>query len=152
MDTTVRLWDAVTGRPQRVLKVDGSIVFQVGLSRDGRWMASSSENGGMRLWDLLSGHSRRLRGMTPFFSTDSATLASTLRGTGWLWDVVTGEGRSLPDVYSNLAISPDGKLVAALGKDGTIHLWDDDLPRDPEALKPWLDRATHYTVSSGAAH
>ncbi|MEO8500639.1 MAG: protein kinase [Vicinamibacteria bacterium] len=151
MDGTVRLWDAATGRLQRVLKGDGSIVYQVALSRDGRWLASSNSGGGLRLWNLLTGGSQLLRGRQPSFSMDGATVAAVDSGAGWLWDTATGEGRELRDAYSNLAISPDGKLVAAVGKDGAVHLWDDDLPREPAAIKAWLQKATEYTVSTGAS-
>lgn len=50
----------------------------------------------------------------------------------------------------NKAISPDGELVAAIGKDGAIHLWNDDLPRDPSALRAWLHKATEYKIGNGS--
>ena len=105
------------------------------------------------MWDLPSGHSRLLTGQEPTFSSDSAALGTAREEggeTAWLWDTATGEGRVLPDAYSNVAISPDGKLVAAIGKDGAIHLWNDDLLRAPAALKAWLQKATDYGVSAGS--
>ena len=124
---------------------------QLALSPDGRWLASIKCDGGTnRLWNLGTEQSRSVKGWNPVFSADNATLATNESGVGRLWDTATGEGRVLPDVYSNVALSPDGKLVAAIGKDGVIHLWNDDLPRDPAALKAWLQKATDYRVTAGS--
>jgi WD40 repeat protein len=151
MDTTVRLWDAATGRMQRLLKGDGSEVFSVAVAPDGRFVASGNEGGKTRVWSLISGQSRLLQGWEPMFSHDGATLATSNYGTANLWDPETGEGRVLLDANSTVAISPDGKLIAVIGQNGAIHLWSDDLPREPKALKAWIDGATEYTVRSGTA-
>jgi WD40 repeat protein len=149
MDTTVRLWDVATDRLQSVLKGDGSSVFELVLSPDGRFVASENEGGKTRVWSLVSHQSRLLQGWEAMFSRDGATLATSNYGSASLWDPETGEGRALPDANSNVAISPDGKLIAVIGTEGAIHLWSDDLPRDPIALKAWIERATEYTVRPG---
>jgi WD40 repeat protein len=151
MDTTVRVWDGLTRRVSKVLNGDGSQIFQLVYSHDGRWLASGNGGGTTRLWNLTTDRSELFKGFDPDFSEDGVTLVTSRDGVARLWDTATGEGRALPDAYSNVAISPDGKVMAVIGKDGAVHLWDDDLPRDPAALKAWLNRATDHTVRAGHA-
>lgn len=150
MDTTVRLWDLLTGRTERVLRGDGSIVMKISIAPDGRWLASGNDGGWTRLWNLGTGQSRLVRGWAPVFSSASTTLATSGEGTAWLWDTATSEGRELQGADSDLAISPDGKLVAAIGKDGTVYVWNDDLPREPAELKAWLQKATEFKIGTPA--
>lgn len=151
MDTTVRLWDVLTGRSERILRGHGTIVMTISISPDGRWLATGNDGGTTRLWNLETDQSRLVRGWEPTFSPASDTLATSGEGTAWLWDTSTGEGRALPGADSNVAISPDGRSVATIGKDGAVHLWSDDLPREPAALRAWLMGATEYRTGAEGA-
>src|SRR5262249_12118861 len=53
-DRTVRVWDGVTGAPQRTMAV-GSIAYAVAVSTDGKRVASGSFDGMVRLWDAATG-------------------------------------------------------------------------------------------------
>ncbi len=41
-----------------------------------------------------------------------------------------------------VAFFPEGKTLASTGQDGSIRLWPDDLPLEPEALRAWLSTST----------
>jgi WD40 repeat protein len=99
-DHTIRLWDAQTGRQDRVLKHDRS-VLDISLSPDGRKLASSSWDDTLRLWDVgsgkqiyqLPGHGR-YGGKRPVqFTPDGNQLYSWGDDDFYLrkWDVVTGK-------------------------------------------------------------
>jgi WD40 repeat protein len=150
MDKTIRLWDLASGR-SRLFEGHASIVFSVAFSPDGRTLGSAGNDTTVRLWDTRTGGSRALRGhredvVDLQFSKDGMTLLTRGQTRMRVWDVATGESHALPGQASALAISPDGTYFAITGEDGQLRLWRNDLPREPVALRSWLEKATNMTV------
>jgi len=118
-DTTAILWDAQTGKAERVLQGHTHIVSSLSFSADGAWLASGSWDGSIRVWDATTGvlrtmvEAHELVFWVQFSPTDARRLASVgydavLRQ----WDI---DGGALPfdDEGHRFAVfSPDGHTIA----------------------------------------
>jgi RNA polymerase sigma factor (sigma-70 family) len=137
-DEDVRLWDVAAGKEVRTRKT-GAIVPAVAFSPDGKVLATGQGDGRVVLWDVASGNELRAlkdaptSAQTVVFSPDGRLLAAAgpveaggKRTYGArLWSTLTGELlRSWEDTGASIGFAADGKVLAILGSDGAVRLWE----------------------------
>ncbi|WP_223805611.1 hypothetical protein [Pseudanabaena sp. UWO310] len=140
-DRTARLWD-LRATLLNTLYGHTSTVWSVNFSPDGKMFASGSVDKSIRLWNAdgtlkqeLKGHEDTVYGVS--FSADSKKLVSASNDkTVRIWDVQTGKLLHLLNIHGAKLIyatlSPDQKILATLGWDNKIKLWQwngDDHPQ-----------------------
>ena len=101
---------------------------------DGRFLASGSASGTVKVWDVTTGKARLFPGhIDPVtavcFSSDGKWLASSSRDqTIRLWDVGSGQEirtfRGHSDTVWDVCFSPDGKALVSASEDSTIKIWN----------------------------
>jgi WD40 repeat protein len=133
----VCLWDPSTGKEKRRWPTREKWLQSVSYSPDGRTIATTGFCGSrVRFWDPDTGqelrpavgHNAAVDSIS--FSPDGKTVWSAGGDkTVIRWDVVSGEGQALANVFPvgdihAFAISRGGRLLATAGPDGGIRLWD----------------------------
>lgn len=137
-DTTVRLWDAVTGQPiGQPWQGHTGPVNSVAFSQDGTRLVTGSSDKTVRLWDTTKGQpiGEPWQGHTDSVNSVSFSPKGTRVATGSsdrtvrLWDAATGKPDSEPwrghdGSVNSLSFSPDGTRIMTGSSDNTIRLWD----------------------------
>ncbi len=149
--SNLRVWDARTGRGERVLTGHKEQVRAVAWSPDSKRLASASEDGTICVWDpdtgtsvlALTGHTGRVRAVA--WSLDGNGLATGSEDqTARIWDARTGRMSAVLSGHggtvNGVAWRPDGSSVATAGDDRTIRLWDPGTGKPLAILRGHADR------------
>lgn len=147
-DGKIKLWDVYAGREFRTLGANAA-VEALAFRPDGKTLVSAGDDGAMTVWEVETGLALRKmeRGLPQagvqreiqlfaFSAGGLVAATTTLMGEEIkLWDL--GAGRELrafvadsadamspPDDFSSLALSADGRLLAAGTLEAGVKIWD----------------------------
>ncbi len=131
-EAVLRRFDLATGTETAVFAIGAKAPIALTFSADGRHLACTDPGIVGRILDARDGkqvHSLPGRVLAPRFTPDGKTL---LCRDGYgprlrIWDLAAGRERHPqgPDLARHLALSPDGRTLAAVGWGvGDVHLWD----------------------------
>jgi eukaryotic-like serine/threonine-protein kinase len=123
---------------------------------------SGSRDPAVKLWDATTGdliallHEPLAGSLTASFSSDGQYLAAGGNDkTIWLWEVVAPKSfrrwAAHEDVVTQVAISPDGTLIASGSADGSVALSRSEGQETPVVLAPRVhDRETRFRTHACA--
>ena len=161
-DSVLDVWDLETATSRRIPGHSLQINY-IHVARNRSRMATLSRDNRVRVFDFATGEllwtlpSPELLGSRLALADDGDTLvASESSGTILMWDLSGPPGpaaelelRTLHGHSENvdhLAYETDG--LVSLGRDGRAIRWVDNLPRDPAALRAWVDE--HHEPGAAA--
>jgi WD40 repeat protein len=157
----VSLWE-LSSRKGRVLvdESSGRAVLALGVSPDGREVASLTAGRDLRYVDLATG--RVETGPHGDLVVHGASLSADLEhAVAWVgtdlfvWDRPSFTWRSLPGWISNIgdaALSPDGRQLVVTSHSESAERIDigvSPVPRDGAGLRAWLDATTSTVIETG---
>jgi COMPASS component SWD3 len=128
-DKTVRIWNALDGKFESILKGHSQGISDVAWSSDSRYICSASDDKTVKVWDVDGGEAvKTLHGHTHYVLCVNFNPQSNLIVSGSfdeavrIWDVKTGKClKTLPahsDPVSAVAFNRDGTLIASSSYDG----------------------------------
>ncbi|KAF5006996.1 hypothetical protein FDECE_6644 [Fusarium decemcellulare] len=101
-DKSIRMWSVVTGACVRVFTGHNDYITALECAPNGKILASADCAGNIFFWDLSKG---------------TRIKRSRGHGKGGIW---------------SLSFSVESNVLASGGQDGTVRLWDVELPADPQ--------------------
>jgi WD40 repeat protein len=135
----IRIWDVKSGKELRRIEGEKRGHEALAFSPDGKILVAGAYPIGMRLWEIATGKElRRIAAKDAgfndgiFFLPDGKTVIAGDRPSIHWWDIATGreirrinrKNNGKPGGFYFLAVSPDGKRVAASQGTNVLFLWD----------------------------
>jgi WD40 repeat protein/serine/threonine protein kinase len=150
-----KIYDLASGRELRTLNEHSNTICSVAFSRDGKLLATASDDQQVKLWSVGDWNCVRTligtagieaeRFKSVVFSPDGKwVLAGGETGAISVWET-TGDRRPVRQLTGHtnavpcLVFSPDGRTLASASWDNTVKLWDPISSRETRTLHDHTD-------------
>lgn len=153
-DSTVWIWDCVTGHPQRILE-PSTHIQGAAFSLDIKKVVFAYNDKTSRIWDMstgeleqiLEGHSDLVQ-CAAFSPDGQKVISGSYDRTARIWNVTTGQQTRGNDfkMVNRMALSPDGKKIVSGSLKRPLQVWDIATGRVEQTLD-----GHSYTVGSVAS-
>lgn len=163
-DKVVRVWMQDHASPQRLLVGHDTAISALAWHPNGMYVFSASDetDKSIRMWSVTTGACVRVfTGHTDYVSAiecapNGNILASAdCSGNIFFWDLNKGtkikrsRGHGKGGIWS-LSFSVESNVLASGGQDGTVRLWDVELPADPQKAAQHIGLDGTSTTADGA--
>lgn len=160
-DMTVRLWMTHLDRPLFILRGHGDSVNSVAFSPNGRMIVSGGGDREVRLFDMresvkstpMPGHTDEITSVV--FGLNGKVAASGARDmTIRVWETDHCTLRYVldqPDWVRDLAVSPDGKVLASACKDGIVSFYELETGKNVGMINAHIDGTDAVAFSPDAS-
>ncbi|KAI9654740.1 MAG: TOR complex subunit lst8 [Trizodia sp. TS-e1964] len=154
---SVKLYDINSTNPNPVLTFEGHTgnITGVGFHVEGKWMATSSEDGTVKIWDVRTGSVQRnySHGTTAvndvvIHPNQGEIISCDRTGNVRVWDL--GESKCthqlIPDEgvsMTTVTVATDGTLLCAGSNSGMVYVWRMIQDRDMTSLIPVTKFSAH---------
>ena len=135
-DNTIRVWRTSDGYKLQTFKDHKDAIYCLSFSKDGERLASAGFDGRVGIFDMLAGENRFIRtrnrkNYSISFNSDGTKLVSSGDDNKIkLWDLKMDPPNKIQTFIKsqNLAmwsaISPNGKIIASVGRDVSVNLFN----------------------------
>lgn len=133
---TIRLYDIRSTNPNPTLTFEdhSGSVTAVAIQADGKWMASSSEDGTVKVWDMRTGHVQRnykhecAVNDVVIHPNQGELISCDNDGNVRIWDL--GEDKCMHQLIPeddvpmrSVSVASDGTLLVAGDNKGNVYVW-----------------------------
>lgn len=155
---SIRLYDIKSNNPNHTVSFDDHTanVTAVAIQADGKWLASSSEDGTVKVWDMRTGHVQRsYKHKCPvndvvIHPNQGELISCDDDGNVRIWDL--GENacvhRLIPEddvAVRSVSVASDGTMLVAANNKGNVYVWSMVNNRDSTVLHPLTKFSAHDT-------
>lgn len=153
---SIRLYDIRSNNPNHTLSLDDHTgnVTAVAIQADGKWLASSSEDGTVKVWDMRTGHvQRNYLHKCPvndvvIHPNQGELISGDDEGNVRIWDL--GENKCTHQLIPegdvpvrSVSVASDGTMLVAGNHKGNCYVWKMNETSDVTSLEPLTKFKSH---------